>query len=852
MRQRREVLLVALGLLLASVPAVALPTPPAGPFLARGPILIDGDANFTAANGVVGGTGAAGDPYVIAGWAIGSASGTAIKIQNVTRAFVVRDNHLDARVGVHITQSASVGVVKNNQFIVRYQGVLVVSADAHVVDNSFIGAPGAPVGRGVELFASNSRVESNAFLYLQYGIRADRGSPLIACNDIHDDVVVGGVALTLTTNATVRCNTFTQCTQAIIAEATIGTVIDGNVITSCDRSIEVKLSKDANVTNNYVRFGLQAQIFLDIVSGNVTGNTVIDGRASGILAISSPVNITNNNVTGNLQAGIVLQKSSGDVAANVIVRNDVGISLTQGSIPHLQANVMLNNTVGISIPYESRQAIVNMSANVVNGVNIDGTLDASQQVFFYKEANVTIEGQVRDSGFSAGYYGAISAQGGIVLYEVNTAHINATVVAHQNVGVAAVNSFNVNVNGSLLFNNLVGVRAEAYGPIGPQVPNCAIFVKDTNVTIPQDPVATVGIDVRACVAILAGVEVSIVDTGIKVDGSSTVTIANATVTSTRIGLDVQGKPGVTNVTGNVVAGNRIGARFSGTSGIVQNNTFQGNAEVGVRLENGAALDFRGNNVSENGGAGLLDMEVCAGPLSCSSIDGEANVFYANEGDGAKVNGDSSWEGDLALANEEDGFDLGGSVTFRDVVARANRGDGGVVAGAFDVDRSSFDANDGDGLEVVGAGRLRASNFTDNRESGIRMRPVQVYALDLNVSRNFDGILIEGVGGNAGSVDLPPPNLPGLLPFLWEGGSVGASGVGLEIHLSALLANRRDAIRAGGEIVNATHNYFGRVEGPAVNVADEVGAYQNGVSPYTRFIPYYTDPAMTTTGPAPFL
>lgn len=849
MRQR-EALLLALGLVLASAPAFALPTPPAGPFVPHAPITILGNADFTAANGVVAGSGAPGDPFIISGWSFLS-GGTALRIHNVTAAFVVRDNAFDAKIGVHISASAGVGVVQNNQFVVRTTGVLMQSADAHIVDNSFIGPTGGgATGRGVELFTSNSRVESNAFLYVQYGVRADRGSPSILCNDIHDDVVVAGVYVTLTTNATIACNVMTQCTLGIKAESAIGTLIVNNTVTACYGGIEVMLNKDVTIANNTIRSSLRAQVTMDITSGNVTGNVILDGRADAMVVSRSPVLVANNTIGAHLGAGIVVSGAAPELHGNVVAYTSVGIDLRGGSTAHLSANVMTNNTFGLSIPYESRQAIVNMSANVVNGVNVDGSLNASQRVYFYKASNVTIAGQVRDGGFSAGYFGSVTAQGAIVLYEVNTANVNASVVAHHSVGLTAVNSFNVNVDGSLFFNNHVGIRAETVTTAGP-VPNCAIAVKDTNVTIPQDPVATIGIDVRSCVAIVGRVNVSVVDIGVRTDANAQLTLFGSTIVNTRIGLDAQGKPDGTNVTANVLAANRVGARFSGATGIVANNTFQGNVEAGVRLENGAALDFRGNNVSENG-AGVLDMEVCAGPHTCSSLDAEGNVLFANDGDGVHLNGPSSWRGDVALANGGDGFDLAGSATMRDVRAEANEGDGARILGAFDVEDSLFHDNEADGLDLVGGGDIRSSDFTDNDEAGLRLTPTYVWALHLNVSRNLDGIVLEGPGTSLTSARLPPLSLPGLLPTVWGGGGIGAGAIALDIHRSALEQNERDAIRAGYAIVNATHNWFGRAQGPSVNVADEIGAFQNGVSPLVRFVPYYSDPSMTTTGPLPFL
>src|SRR5581483_2068987 len=69
-RMRGGAAAIVLAVLMASLPAAALPGPSPGPFLPHAPILVEGDANFTAAHGVVSGSGAPSDPYVIAGWSI--------------------------------------------------------------------------------------------------------------------------------------------------------------------------------------------------------------------------------------------------------------------------------------------------------------------------------------------------------------------------------------------------------------------------------------------------------------------------------------------------------------------------------------------------------------------------------------------------------------------------------------------------------------------------------------------------------------------------------------------------------------------------------------------------------------
>ena len=55
------------------------------------PILIVGNAGFTAGNGVTGGSGTPSDPYIIEGWEIGASSLTGIAIWNTDAQFIIRD-----------------------------------------------------------------------------------------------------------------------------------------------------------------------------------------------------------------------------------------------------------------------------------------------------------------------------------------------------------------------------------------------------------------------------------------------------------------------------------------------------------------------------------------------------------------------------------------------------------------------------------------------------------------------------------------------------------------------------------------------------------------------------------------
>ncbi len=57
----------------------------------HGPIVISSDEEFTADNGVTGGTGTAEDPYIIEGWEMDAGGGVGILITGTTKYFVIRN-----------------------------------------------------------------------------------------------------------------------------------------------------------------------------------------------------------------------------------------------------------------------------------------------------------------------------------------------------------------------------------------------------------------------------------------------------------------------------------------------------------------------------------------------------------------------------------------------------------------------------------------------------------------------------------------------------------------------------------------------------------------------------------------
>jgi tetratricopeptide (TPR) repeat protein len=75
-------------------------------YMAHNAIVINADSQFTENNGVISGSGTAADPFVISGWEIEVTNDTkdtsAIKINNTTQYFIIKDCYLHSKMRLHI------------------------------------------------------------------------------------------------------------------------------------------------------------------------------------------------------------------------------------------------------------------------------------------------------------------------------------------------------------------------------------------------------------------------------------------------------------------------------------------------------------------------------------------------------------------------------------------------------------------------------------------------------------------------------------------------------------------------------------------------------------------------------
>jgi len=179
------------------------------------PIVIEGNANFTAQNGVTGGSGTPSEPYIIEGWEISLQNGfntstAAISIRNTDAYYVIRGVYVhESGIGVELW-NASHGKIVDSVFWNDGYGVLPwFSTDIAIIGNSITTDFPTVVGGGIHPFRSadlriwqNLLVNNGDGVYVQNSDRVDIASNRIEGESDRSE----GVRLWVSTNVTITCN----------------------------------------------------------------------------------------------------------------------------------------------------------------------------------------------------------------------------------------------------------------------------------------------------------------------------------------------------------------------------------------------------------------------------------------------------------------------------------------------------------------------------------------------------------------------------------------------------------------------------------------------------------------------
>lgn len=156
--------LITLGLL---TPLLTIPRN-ASAYIPHAPIQITADWDFTAANGVTGGSGTLGDPFMIEGWEISGFPEYGIHVYGTTAHFIIRDVYVHSGPGnwyaVYLNGAANAHIW-NSTITTSDIGIRIRNCEnVTLVDNdvSQILGSGLSVYLATNLTISNNRVRNNS------------------------------------------------------------------------------------------------------------------------------------------------------------------------------------------------------------------------------------------------------------------------------------------------------------------------------------------------------------------------------------------------------------------------------------------------------------------------------------------------------------------------------------------------------------------------------------------------------------------------------------------------------------------------------------------------------------------
>lgn len=336
------------------------------------PIYINGDSDFTPANGVVGGNGTADDPYIISGWDI-DASGYdyGIYIGNTTKHFIVKDC---------VVYNAGTADI----YIYNATNGTVTSCSVH---NS---------GYGIyikgDIFCN---VMNNSIVNVRYGITLSLNSQYCTIsNNSLSNIMYIGIGLYSSTYNTIRDNTIIDAglEGMYLGYTSVSNNICCNKINGNNNGSGIYISGNSDVNyieNNTIEnletFGIKV---LNCNGGGIgffKNNTIRNSSQYGIYMMDcTGYLIEGNNIVNCSYESIYINGSSTSASGFIIKNNEIsqgcddGIYLYNATNCQISGNYIHNMSTGSNYMIYTLASHITISENVLEnspgryGIYING------------------------------------------------------------------------------------------------------------------------------------------------------------------------------------------------------------------------------------------------------------------------------------------------------------------------------------------------------------------------------------------------------------------------------------------------------------------------------------------------
>ena len=338
-------------------------------YIPHAPIYIYGDDDFTAENGVIGGTGTSGDPYLIGGWDISPTEGDGITVMYTTKYFTIYNTRVVGDIetctyGVHI-EEVEHAELRDLNISGFWMGVRAKLTDDLTVTECQIAwsSWGLFALRCGSIYVTENEIAHNMVSTGNHeGIMVQETDyAYIASNNLVDNW--DGIFMYIVSDGLIFDNTMSGNgvgVQALysgcqVLDNVISSRVYGLILCICPDTIVEgnEITVDPSATDPY--FGI---MFFSCVNLEVTGNVVDSyrngiGTASGHSEYPDSQNATLswNRVSDCSDSGINVYDVAGmTIMGNALVSNGIGVyidsSATGVKVYH---NDLVDNSVQASV-----------------------------------------------------------------------------------------------------------------------------------------------------------------------------------------------------------------------------------------------------------------------------------------------------------------------------------------------------------------------------------------------------------------------------------------------------------------------------------------------------------------------
>ncbi len=320
----------------------------------HGSIYINGNADFTSANGVSnpGAAGTEADPFIIEDWEIDS-SGYGISIEATTAYFIIRGCTIncDGEDGVKLSYVENGSIedctIEGGGMIKLYYNCKNNSILNNIIEGSTSGDRGA-----ITIYdgCSYNEIKANSIINSDWsGIHISKSEDNIFHHNTISNCIYAGIRVKENSQSiSIFHNTISDCSIGVDSGHSDILNISNNLISLCDNS------------GICLHDGSQVEEISDNTINNCNSNGIqIDGSHDTIIA--------NNDIYDNSEKGIgVVNSNNVDMSYNTVYNNDAdGIDVDNSDNAGISYNTVYdNNEDGIEVG-DSDYAVVN--SNIVTG-----------------------------------------------------------------------------------------------------------------------------------------------------------------------------------------------------------------------------------------------------------------------------------------------------------------------------------------------------------------------------------------------------------------------------------------------------------------------------------------------------